>query len=588
MTSLAELVDISDADLGPLAEAASELENHTETVEMWEREAAEGEEEDPWVFAADNESPESFKAAFPPSTTEKAWISTEHKQRKAMVEEYHKKAGAEGATDKEKLAADWEATAKKSQESLTALLKQHHYGCGKWMIFSPPEKVDYVWAKVVDALWRGKLGHTAKVSGALTDTSKSHVICVYVDPFWEPREMERVLSNLRTECGIADAIKFKPDGITLLNIYKDNDHGIPHCFYGSSHGSLSLVAQTASTGRWCKNGANCKHLKQGRCSYLHKDEDFVKEVPKWRQVDEDGMTMQRPASRAPRAPREPRPEEKTQKKEKKAASAFAALMGVEDDDADAILEKKRKKREKAAAKKAAAEAATLAESAANFEALKSGLGQGNWADEDEDEDDELAPMASSAVVDDDDSDDEEEEEEEEEEEAEEEEASYTANYAAAPEPKKPAKDKTAEELEVEALLGALELKQEESKQGDGSMSKAAAKRAKKKAAEAAKKDEEAAPAPTENAAPQEGEGAESAAPKSADEIAKMMKARAEAAKAAKASKGTSVAAKLAAEEMKKREAAAGGKKKKAAPTYQVGGHSRGQKARGSDNKYQGE
>jgi len=75
-------------------------------------------------------------------------------------------------------------------------------------------------------------------------------------------------------------------------------------------------------------------------------------------------------------------------------------------------------------------------------------------------------------------------------------------------------------------------------------------------------------------------------PKSAEQIREMMKARAEAAKKSKQAKqsaGSSAAA-LAAAEAKKRP----NEKKKSGPTYQTGGQNRGMKARGSDNKYQGE
>ena len=46
--------------------------------------------------------------------------------------------------------------------------------------------------------------------------------------------MERVLSALRLGCCIADAIKFKVDGVTLLNLAKDNEFGIPPSFYSAA------------------------------------------------------------------------------------------------------------------------------------------------------------------------------------------------------------------------------------------------------------------------------------------------------------------------------------------------------------------
>ena len=49
-------------------------------------------------------------------------------------------------------------------------------------------------------------------------------------------EVERVLSTLRNDCGVTDSIKFKADGVTLLNLYKDNEYGIPPSFYAAGRG----------------------------------------------------------------------------------------------------------------------------------------------------------------------------------------------------------------------------------------------------------------------------------------------------------------------------------------------------------------
>jgi len=133
MTEVQEPVDISDGAAGAsvsLASAPSELAQHSETIESWERDKGEEQEDDPWVFAMPNESLESFAAAFPPSTTEKSWISTEHVGRKKMIEEYYATSvGAEGPADKGKIASAWEQLKTKSTESLTRILKEHKYGC---------------------------------------------------------------------------------------------------------------------------------------------------------------------------------------------------------------------------------------------------------------------------------------------------------------------------------------------------------------------------------------------------------------------------------------------------------------------------
>ncbi|KAL1495359.1 hypothetical protein AB1Y20_016728 [Prymnesium parvum] len=576
-----------------LASAPSLLSRHCEFVDRAALPRADDEEEaedDPWVFAEPNESVESFVAAYPPSSTQKAWISTAHEAREQLIREYYAAAwGDEAQSDKAQISVAWEKLEKKTLESLTALLKDAKYGCGKWMVFSPPAEIDALWARVVKALWDGKLGHSAKVSGAGADPSKSHVICVYVDPFWEVQEVERVLIALRSECGVTDSIKFKADGVTLLNLYKDNDYGIPPSFYAAAAGSHSLTIQSTDSRRWCKNGANCKHLKAGRCTYLHREEggkeSKPKEEPSWRVADADGMMSQRrPAGRSGRAP-PPAAPPPAAAKPTRSLGGFAALAGFDDGDSEAILEKQRLKAERKAAKKAEEEAKQYAAAAASFEALKASTGGGNWGDEEEEE--ELVPVAPP----------EEESESEEEEEAEEAAAEVASAAQTASEPAKDRRGKKKEKKEdeevaaVDQLLAQLEAGTDEKDTGEGGMSKAAAKRAKKKAEEEARKKEAASKEATEaarseeNAAPEDGENG---APKSAEEIRELMKARAEAAKKKMESKkAPPSAAALAAAEAKKREAE--GKKKKDKKTYQMGGGKQvGAKARGSDNKYQGE
>ena len=165
----------------------------------------------------------------------------------------------------------WAASENKSQETLTEILKSNKYGMGKWMVFSHWSEVDRLWRKVVSALWEGKLGSSAKVSGADQDDSDTHVICVYCDPFWDEKEVERVLVILRTVCGMPDAMKFKVDGVTHLDLQADDNFAIPPSLYSAARESLKLARQTTTAQQWCKHGAGCKHLKMGRCSYMHSD-----------------------------------------------------------------------------------------------------------------------------------------------------------------------------------------------------------------------------------------------------------------------------------------------------------------------------
>ena len=212
--------------------AKSELARHCEPG------GTRDDEDDSWIIAGENESVDSFLTNCPPSYMEKSWISAQHDGMTKLVEEYYTKTmGAEGVKgsneeswgrdNMEEIKTAWEESETKTLETLTEVLKAHKYGSGKWMIFVPASDVDTTWRKVVTALWDGKLGHSAKVSGNTPECNGSHVINVYVDPFWEKSEVERVLAALRELCGVTDAIKYKADGVTQLGLYKGNEYGIP-------------------------------------------------------------------------------------------------------------------------------------------------------------------------------------------------------------------------------------------------------------------------------------------------------------------------------------------------------------------------
>ena len=125
--------ELAATKVAPTIDVASEYERHIETVERGEAEA-----EDPWAFAGDNESIDSFISGCAPSCTAKAWIATQHDERKRRVEEYYAQLegveGAAGRESMEEISAAWEAAEPKTLEALSGVLKQHKYGCGKWMV----------------------------------------------------------------------------------------------------------------------------------------------------------------------------------------------------------------------------------------------------------------------------------------------------------------------------------------------------------------------------------------------------------------------------------------------------------------------
>lgn len=147
----------------------------------------------------------------------------------------------------------------------------------QWMIKPTCDAVDAVWGRVVTALAAGVLGSSAKVSSE--SRKDHHVICVYVDQFWDDDEMMRVLRGLREHCGIREELEFKSDAVTLLGIRKDNAHSVQPSFFVSPEGSLAYeplvpgphtaperkICMYFGTARGCRNGATCPfaHVQGG-------------------------------------------------------------------------------------------------------------------------------------------------------------------------------------------------------------------------------------------------------------------------------------------------------------------------------------
>jgi hypothetical protein len=154
----------------------------------------------------------------------------------------------------------------------------------QWMIVPTRDTVDAVWGRVVTALAAGVLGSSAKVSGKKIEDRHypTHVICVYVDPFWDDDEMIRVLRGLREHCGIREELQFKADAVTELKL-KDNAHSVPPCFFVSPEGSLTYkplvpgphtaperkICDFFGTARGCKNGATCPFAHEALISGPH-------------------------------------------------------------------------------------------------------------------------------------------------------------------------------------------------------------------------------------------------------------------------------------------------------------------------------
>lgn len=282
--------------------------------------------DDAWVTAGDKESVESFLTRAPPSFMDKAWIAARHDGLTRAAEEYYTKTETTRSTAEE-IKEAWEAVETKSTETLTATLKENGFGCGKFMLFVPAAEVDALWRRIVTALWEGALGSFAKVSGSTPESNGSHVIYVYAEPFWEVAEVERVLRGLREDCGVHDALKFKSDGASLLGLAKGNEHGIPPSIYAAPKRAVKLNVQKSLAEGW--GGKEWGGRPEGEVAAT--EEPAAKNT--W--------VRREAAKPAPRRAQPPTTEENTPKV--RPMSAFAALAGAADGDADAIVAGKKEK-----------------------------------------------------------------------------------------------------------------------------------------------------------------------------------------------------------------------------------------------------
>lgn len=85
---------------------------------------------------------------------------------------------------------------------------------GKWMLFEHIDDVDVVWIKVREAIRKGLLGNSAKVSTAKVNNnalfSNYQVICVFTADFENKVDVKRIEKSLR-EIGIENKLVYKLD-----------------------------------------------------------------------------------------------------------------------------------------------------------------------------------------------------------------------------------------------------------------------------------------------------------------------------------------------------------------------------------------
>jgi hypothetical protein len=109
---------------------------------------------------------------------------------------------------------------------------------GKWMLFTPGDARDEVWAKIRTATEAGDLGYAAKAatarSNALSVSPRVLLTCVYTYDCEDQSDVTPVLVGLR-ELGFAGRLSYKSDAATLEGTY-----GSGSAMYVAQPGSLDI------------------------------------------------------------------------------------------------------------------------------------------------------------------------------------------------------------------------------------------------------------------------------------------------------------------------------------------------------------
>ena len=102
---------------------------------------------------------------------------------------------------------------------------QHTSKSGKWLIFVPIDKIDYIWEVIKKATVNGMLGNLSKVATARKNpTAKDHnikVICVYTYDYSDMKDVFRIRRAL-TELGFTNKLIYKSDQSTREGRYGKN------------------------------------------------------------------------------------------------------------------------------------------------------------------------------------------------------------------------------------------------------------------------------------------------------------------------------------------------------------------------------
>ena len=160
---------------------------------------------------------QNFLTTWPPSSTlqpQVAWICVGNAHLQPVDDK--------GPTDMSGLCEAWGDICTDHEPvttDLDNLARRFDVLKGKWLVFSRPGQIDFLWSRIAKETYRGKLGISSKVSPR--DDSGSHVICIHTRDYTDETDVERVRNGLR-QLGVRWKIGYKPDVYTYCRVYRDN------------------------------------------------------------------------------------------------------------------------------------------------------------------------------------------------------------------------------------------------------------------------------------------------------------------------------------------------------------------------------
>ncbi|KAF9049910.1 translation initiation factor eIF 4e-like domain-containing protein [Panaeolus papilionaceus] len=138
----------------------------------------------------------------------------------------NKKTGAKSKKEvREQVQA--EATIKLKEISV-----KHKYVNGKWLIFTPAERVDSIWTGIATSLIEGPLtstsAYTAKVSTSPAESTPNyqHIICVYMPDVYDKDKVTEVMKILLRNHGV-NLSGVKSDLYTNIGLDSKHASGVP-------------------------------------------------------------------------------------------------------------------------------------------------------------------------------------------------------------------------------------------------------------------------------------------------------------------------------------------------------------------------